>query len=72
MPRPRTIAALMAAVGVAGVVIWRRRARRRAHVDLYFADGSMVSFQSGSIEAGRLLPIAEGMLGAVNGSTGSR
>lgn len=68
MPRPRTIAALVAAAGVAGVVMWRRRSRRREHVDLYFSDGSMVSFQPGSLEAGRLLPIAEGMLGAVNGS----
>jgi hypothetical protein len=32
----------------------------------------MVSFQTGSLEAGRLLPIAEGMLGAVNGSTAAR
>jgi hypothetical protein len=32
------------------------------HVDVYFADGSMVSFADGSPEAGRLLPLARRVL----------
>jgi hypothetical protein len=68
MARGKTVAALVAAAGIAGVVIWRRRSRQRDHVDLYFADGSMVSFSPGSPEAGKLLPIAESMLGALNGN----
>ncbi len=67
MARGRTVAALVAAAGIAGVVLWRRRSRQRDHVDLYFADGSMVSFSPGSSEAGTLLPVAEGMLSAMNG-----
>jgi hypothetical protein len=49
---------LLAAGSLAGAALWRRRGRRREHVDLYFADGSMVSFEEGSAEAGGLLPIA--------------
>lgn len=67
MARGRAVAALVALAGIAGVVLWRRRSRARERVDVYYADGSMVSFQRGSLEAGRLVPIAEGMLGALNG-----
>jgi hypothetical protein len=31
---------------------------------LYFSDGSMVSFQHGSLEAARLLPIAQEIVAA--------
>lgn len=57
MRRPRALTALALAAGsVAGAVLFRRRgSRRREHVDLYFADGSMVSL-------GREAPEAEGML----------
>jgi hypothetical protein len=52
-------------------VLWRRRsARRRERVDLYFADGSMVSLEQGSLEADRLLPLAHGVLGAARGGVG--
>lgn len=44
---------------MAGAFFWRRRSgRTREHVDLYFADGSMVSFADDSPEAARLLPLA--------------
>ena len=49
----------------AGSVLFRRSfARRRDHVDVYFDDGSMVSFVDGSPEAERLLPAARDALAA--------
>lgn len=64
MARGRTLTALVAVAGIAGFFLWRRRARRRERVDLYFADGSMVSFEQGTLEAGRLLPLARDVLAA--------
>jgi hypothetical protein len=50
---------------VAGSVLFRRSfARRRDHVDVYFDDGSMVSFAEGSQEADTLLPVAQAVLAA--------
>ena len=50
---------------VAGSVLFRRSfARRRDHVDVYFDDGSMVSFAEGSQEADTLLPVALDVLAA--------
>ena len=49
----------------AGSVLYRRStARRRDRVDVYFDDGSMVSFVDGSPEAEKLLPIARDVLSA--------
>ena len=47
-------------VGAALAVAFLRRrgASRRAHVDLYFADGSMISIAGDSPEASRLIPLA--------------
>jgi hypothetical protein len=60
----KTVAALVV-VGSIGAVLWRRRsARLRERVDLYFADGSMVSLAQGSLEADRLLPLAHDVLSA--------
>jgi hypothetical protein len=54
---------LVAAGSVAGALLWRRRgARSREHIDLYFADGSMVSLAGDSPEAARLLPLARRVL----------
>jgi hypothetical protein len=60
-------AALIALASVAGVVLWRRSHRRREHADLYFADGSMVTFEEGSLEAERLLPLAREIVAAGRG-----
>jgi hypothetical protein len=50
---------------LAGSVLFRRTlARRRDRVDVYFDDGSMVSFVEGSAEASELLPVAESVLAA--------
>jgi hypothetical protein len=49
----------------AGTFLYRRATgRRRDRLDLYFDDGSMVSFVEGSAEAERLLPVAREMLAA--------
>jgi hypothetical protein len=49
----------------AGSVIFRRSfAKPRDRVDIYFDDGSMVSFVDGSPEAERLLPVAGNVLAA--------
>jgi hypothetical protein len=54
---------LLAAGSVAGSVLLRRRAARRVErVDLYAADGTMVSLAEGSADADRLLPIAREIL----------
>jgi hypothetical protein len=50
----------------AGSVLYRRATgRRRERVDVYFDDGSMVSFVDGSPEAEKLLAPARDALGAV-------
>ena len=50
----------------AGSVLYRRTlGRRRARVDVYFGDGSMITFVDGSPEADALLPIARDALSAV-------
>jgi hypothetical protein len=64
MGKGKAIAMLVLA-GSVGAVLWRRRsARQRQRVDLYFADGSMVSLAQGSLEADRLLPLAHDVLSA--------
>ena len=55
-----------AAIGSATAIAFLRRrgALRRAHVDLYFADGSMVSLAEDAPAAARLLPTARAILDA--------
>ena len=62
-------ALLVSAAAVTGAVLWKRRSRRKERVDLYFADGSMVSLEQGSIEADRLLPHAHQVLAAARGTS---
>jgi hypothetical protein len=49
---------------VAGPLLYlsHRRGTRREHVDLYFADGSMVTLERGSAETERRLGIARAAL----------
>ena len=50
---------------LAGSVVYRRTlARRRERVDIYFEDGSMITYDDGSSEAADLLPIARDALDA--------
>ena len=69
MKRRRVVAALV--VGVASFAVSkllrRRAAQRRDRVDLYFEDGSMVSFAEGSDEGDRLLPVAADLLAGLLG-----
>lgn len=61
----KTATALLVTGAAAATALWRRRQeRRREHVDVYFADGSMMSFEEGSEEASRLLPLARDVLAA--------
>jgi hypothetical protein len=64
--RRRLLTLLGFATGIfAGTVIFRRTiAKPRDRVDIYFDDGSMVSFGDGSEEAAKLLPIARDALAA--------
>jgi hypothetical protein len=65
----RALAVIGLVAGAAGgAALWLRRGGSpREHVDLYFADGSMVSFAAGSPEGDRLLPIARRVLAAARG-----
>jgi len=57
---------------LAGTVAYRHwLGGKRERLDLYFDDGSFVTFGAGSPEAARLLPLARQVL-AVAGNTGGR
>ena len=58
---------VLLAGAIAGAAFVRRRGTPREHVDLYYADGSMVSFTPGSAEGDRLLPLARRVLAAARG-----
>ena len=62
--------AIIAAVVAGGVGALRARrlsARRGERVDVYFADGSMVSLAPGSPDADRVLPVARELVEALAG-----
>lgn len=55
-------------VGIAvGVAYERWVANRRDRLDVYFDDGSFVTYVEGSSEADQLLPLARQVLAAVSG-----
>jgi len=56
--RCRLVALLLAAGGLLGIGLYANRGRKRERLDLYFADGSMVSLAGDSPEAERLIPLA--------------
>jgi hypothetical protein len=60
----RSVAALLGIAGgmVAGAAFVRRQAAQRERVDLYYADGSMLSLTNGAPGADRLLPLARQLL----------
>jgi len=64
MPPRKVLTGMMLAAGsLAGSVLYRRRAARRLErVDLYAADGSMVSISDGSPDAVRLLTLARELM----------
>ena len=66
MARHRLLTGIALAAGsFAGSLLYRRRtARRRERIDLYYADGSMISLSEGSPGAGPLLALAHDVLHA--------
>jgi hypothetical protein len=68
MAKGKAAAFLVAAGSLAGALLWRRRAGAgKEHVDVYFADGSVISFDAGSAEAARLLPVARRLVARARG-----
>jgi hypothetical protein len=52
----------------AGSVLYRRTvARKRERVDVYYQDGSMITYDEGSSEADELLTVARDALAAARG-----
>jgi hypothetical protein len=60
----RSTAVIVGIVGgmAAGAAFVRRQAAQRERVDLYYADGSMLSLSDGAPGADRLLPLAREIL----------
>ena len=50
---------------VAGAAYERLRSKRSDRLDVYFDDGSFVTYVDGSTEAAQLLPLARAVLEAV-------
>jgi hypothetical protein len=64
MGRRRLVALMLGAASLLGIGLYARRGRAHERVDLYFADGSLVSLDGASPEASRLLPPAHEALRA--------
>jgi hypothetical protein len=64
MRRSAAIILGMAGGMLAGAAFIRRQAAQRDRVDLYYADGSMLSLTNGAPGADRLLPLARDILRA--------
>jgi hypothetical protein len=64
MAKGRVAAAVVAVGSVAGAAaLWLRRAgKSKERVEVYYADGSMVTFAADSAEAARLFPIGRRIL----------
>jgi hypothetical protein len=61
----RRLTAVAVAVGsvVGAAALWLRRAgKSKERVEVYYADGSMVTFAPGSEEAARLFPVGRRIL----------
>ena len=58
---------VLIAIGSA-LLFWRRRRRSRARVDLYYADGSMISLAPEAPETGELFSLASEIAGTADPS----
>jgi hypothetical protein len=68
MGAPKAVTGLLLLGAAAAAFAWQRRgAGPRERVDLYFSDGSMISFAPGSPQGDRLLPLARRALAAARG-----
>jgi hypothetical protein len=68
MAKGKALTVILLLAALAGGLLWRRRAARRERVDLYFADGSMVSLEQDALDAERLLPLAHSVIQAARES----
>ena len=66
MSKSRLVLTLLA-IGSA-IFFWRRRRRSRERVDLYYADGSMISFEPEEEDAAGLFPLARDVVRAATPS----
>jgi hypothetical protein len=62
-----TLVGLVAGGIAAGVAYERWHAKQNDRLDVYFDDGSFVTYVQGSSEADQLLPLARQVLAAVHG-----
>ncbi len=65
MRRGLLLAGLLGGAIAAGAAYERAFPSRRDRLDVYFDDGSFVTYVDGSSEAERLLPLARAVLAAV-------
>jgi hypothetical protein len=68
--RARSVVGVVAgAAALAGAIVFVRTKAsvEREHVDVYFADGSMISLEPGSADGDKLLPLARRALAAARG-----
>jgi hypothetical protein len=63
------VGVLAAGAALAGAIVFVRTksALDREHVDVYYADGSMISLDTGSADGDRLLPLARRAIAAARG-----
>jgi hypothetical protein len=63
------VGVLAGAAALAGAIVFVRTKASvdREHVDVYFADGSMVSLEPGSADGDKLLPLARRAIAAARG-----
>lgn len=67
MGLPKALAGVAFVGGTVALFLRVRKQQSRERVDLYFSDGSSVSFEPGSPTGDRLLPLARKALAAARG-----
>jgi hypothetical protein len=67
MGLPKALAGVAFVGGAVALFVRVRKEQSRERVDLYFSDGSSVSFEPGSPTGDRLLPLARKALAAARG-----
>ena len=67
MGAPKALAGIAFVGATVALFLRVRRDQARERVDLYFSDGSSVSFEPGSPTGDRLLPLARKALAAARG-----
>ena len=70
MARRKLLAGLAVggALSAAGAAVFRRRSRNRARIEVYFADGSIVTLDQSSPDAQRPIGLARQALSAARGT----